>query len=79
MLYFDKTMDEVSLEFHCNNKKNIIIITIIIPFATLIKKFYIHTEDLYTLIFSMDRQTNCMNPVLTLTPPSHLSLKHNYK
>jgi len=35
MLYFNKTMDEVSLEFHCNNKENIVNITIIIPFATL--------------------------------------------
>jgi len=58
MLYLIKTMDELSLEFHCNNKENIIIITIIIPFATLTKKFYIHTEGLYTLIFSVDRQTN---------------------
>jgi len=58
MLYFNKTMDEVSLEYHCNkNNENIVIITVI-SFATLMRKFYIHTEDMYTLIFSVDRQTN---------------------
>jgi hypothetical protein len=51
-------MDEVSLEYHCNkNNENIVIITVI-SFATLMRKFYIHTEDMYTLIFSVDRQTN---------------------
>jgi hypothetical protein len=58
MLYFNKTMDEVSLECHCNNNENTVITTIINQFATLKKKFYTHTEDLYTLIFSVDRQTN---------------------
>jgi len=58
MLYFNKIMDKVSLECHCNNNENIVIITIIIPFATLMKKLYTHKEDVYTLIFSVHRETN---------------------
>jgi hypothetical protein len=76
MLYFNKTMDKVSLKCLCNNNENIVIITIIIPFAALMKRFYTHTKICILKSFLWIGKLIRINPALILTPKSHLFLKH---